>query len=307
VSRLILGAMGFGPRDDEDPAATLRRALAATDAAVEAGITVVDHADIYGGGRAESVFGAVLAERPGLRERLTLQTKCGITLPSDGRGGRYDLSPRAICERTLGSLDRLGVDHVDMLLLHRPDPLIDPRRVAEALVALHDSGRVLRVGVSNMSGAQIAHLQASLPFPIVADQLELSLAKRDFVESGVLVNHPDAAAVDFPHGTLEHCVAHGVELQAWGALAQGRYSGRPPQSEADAATSELVAALAADHDVSREAVVLAWLLRHPAGIRPVIGTTDPIRIRACAEAESVELSGDDWYRLWVAARGRPLP
>lgn len=159
-----------------------------------------------------------------------------------------------------------------------------------------------------MSAHQMASLQDALATPLVADQLELSLARHGFVDSGVLVNHAEATAVDFPHGTLEHCRRHGIELQAWGALAQGRFSGRPRGPE-DESAARAVAGLAAAHDVAPEAIVLAWLMRHPARVSPVVGTTDRQRIRACAEAPRIaeQMSRQEWYDLYLAARGRPLP
>ncbi len=164
------------------------------------------------------------------------------------------------------------------------------------------------VGVSNMSAAQIAHLQDHLELPLVANQLEMSLHRRDWVESGVLLNTSHGADNGFPHGTVEHCVSHGIGLQAWGALAQGRYSGRQ-QTPTETATAALVAELAETHHTSPEAVLLWWLQRHPAGIAPVVGTTDPDRIRRCADAATgrTPLTHEEWYRLWTTARGAALP
>ena len=278
---------------------------AAVEAALEVGITRFDHADIYGDGAAEAAFGEMLAASPDLRDRIQIQTKCGIVLDP----GLYDLRRESIVQRVEASLERLRTDAVDTLLLHRPDALADAAEVAEALASLHRQGLVRRFGVSNMSHHQIAHLQAHTDIPLVANQLEMSLHRRDWVEAGVLVNTPEAATVGFPLGTIEYCMAHGVELQSWGPLARGRFSGRP-ETDADGPTAEAVAALAAQHETTREAILLWWLQRHPAGIVPVIGTTNPERIRACRDAVAdgpVPLGHEDWYALWVTARGRPLP
>lgn len=313
ASPLIFGCMGLGGDWGDGPleAAHVTAAHAAVDAALEAGISVFDHADIYRSGKAEAVFGRVLAERPGLRDAITLQTKCGIILGGTDRTGQYDASGAAISAAVDASLARLGVERIETLLIHRPDPLATPAGIAEAFTALRASGKIGQLGVSNMSGAQMARLQDALDAPLAANQLEMSLHHRDWLESGVLVNHPDAAANGFPHGTLEYCAGHGVELQAWAPLAQGRYSGRPPAdgTPADAAAAELVSRYARELDCSPEAIVLGWLLRHPAGVRPVIGTTNPQRIAACAAAEGVaaRLTRDAWYTLWVTARGAPLP
>lgn len=304
--RLVYGCMGLGGGWDRSPytPADVDRAEAAIHAALESGITCFDHADIYRHGTSEEVFGEVLARTPGLRDRITLQTKCGIRLAEGDRPGHYDLSARAIVSRVEQSLVRLRTDAVDSLLLHRPDPLADPREVAGALHSLHRRGLVRRVGVSNMSAAQMARLQAHLELPLTVNQLEMSLARRGWVEAGVLVNTPGAAADGFPEGTVEYCLDHGVELQAWGALARGRYTGTETSPAA-----ELLRRLAREKATTPETVLLWWLRRHPAGIVPVIGTTRPERIRACRDAAVLEpdLTREEWYALWIAARGAPLP
>lgn len=310
--RLVFGCMGFGGAWDTSPVEKhhVVAAEAAVEAALAVGITVFDHADIYTRGKAEHVFGQVLAHRPDLREGIHLQTKCGITLAEGGSPGRYDNTPSTIVERTEASLRRLGVEHIDTLLIHRPDPLARPEGIAEAFAALRDAGKVSRLGVSNMSAAQMAALQRALTEPLAVNQLEMSLHRAEFAESAVLVNHPEGAGLSFPHGTLEYCAEHQVELQAWGALAQGRFSGARPQGDgAEHATQTLVAELAQQHGAAPEAVVLGWLMKPPNGIRPVIGTTNPQRIRACAEAGRVAdaMTSAEWYVLWITARGRPLP
>ena len=318
-TRLLFGCMGLGGGWEQGPleAADVAAAHAAVDAALEAGITVFDHADIYRNGKAEQVFGRVLAERPGLRSEIHLQTKCGIVLGTAGSPGRYDSSAAAIAARVDGSLARLGVERIDTLLIHRPDPLTPPEEIAGAVAALRAAGKVGRLGVSNHSGVQMARLQSVLDEPLAVNQLQLSLGHRGWLESAVLANVPDpqpdgpgADAVSFPHGTLEYCATHAVELQSWGAMDRGRYTRGPDAvPEADRPAAALVARLSGELDATPEAVVLGWLMRHPAGIRPVVGTTNPARIAASAGGEDVarRLSGDDWYALWTAARGEPLP
>ncbi|RZQ62544.1 aldo/keto reductase [Amycolatopsis suaedae] len=302
--------MGLGGAWNTEPygPADIDVAEKAIGAALDAGITAFDHADIYRHGKAESVFGEVLARAPDLRGRILLQSKCGIQLPAGGRAGFYDLRGGGLEDRVEESLDRLRTDHLDVLLLHRPDPLTHPDAVAAAVRRLHEQGLIRHIGVSNMSGAQIAALQARLDLPIVANQLEMSLSRRDWVESGVLVNTTQATANGFPHGTVEHCIDTGVQLQAWGALAQGRYTGNE-QTPAERATAELVRRLAREKDTTPETIVLWWLQRHPAAIAPVIGSTNPSRIVACGDAVRRKpiLSHEEWYDLWVAARDEPLP
>jgi predicted oxidoreductase len=294
-------ATGYGPGE-------IAAAEAVIAAALEIGITGFDHADIYSHGKAEAVFGEVLARSPDLRGRIEIQTKCGIRLPGPGGPGLYDLRASSIGRRVQESLERLRTDVIDTLLLHRPDPLADPSEVADALMSLHAEGLVRSFGVSNMSGEQIASLQAHLDVPLVANQLEMSLHRRDWLEAGVLVNTPQAAAVGFPHGTIEYCVANDIVLQAWGPLARGRYGGRAETDE-DRATSARVGALAEAKDTTPEAIVLWWLQHHPARVVPVIGTVNPERIRACRDAVSrtPQLTHEEWYELWITARGAPLP
>jgi predicted oxidoreductase len=306
----LYGCMGLGGDWDAPSwgAPELARAEAAVEAALDAGITWFDHADIYGRGKAEAVFGEVLARHPGLRGRIVLQTKCGIRLPGDGRGGYYDSRAETVRARVEQSLERLRTDRVDVLLLHRPDPLTHPAEVAAALQSLHRQGLVGAIGVSNMSHHQVVALQDHLDLPVVANQLEMSLHARAFVEGAVLVNTPEGAASGFPAGTLEHARRHGIGLQAWGALAQGRYTGRT-ETAADRATEALVRRLAGTHGTTPETVVLWWLRRHPAGIAPVLGSTRPERITACRDAvlDEPRLTHEEWYELWVTARGAPLP
>ncbi|MFZ3467918.1 aldo/keto reductase [Streptomyces sp. 4.24] len=309
-TRLIYGCMALGgswepgpyrPEDIDD-------AEAAIQAALDSGITMFDHADIYRHGKAEAVFGEVLARTPGLRERVTLQTKCGIRLADGERPGIYDLRGDTVTRHVEESLTRLRTDVIDVLLLHRPDPLADPAETARALTSLRSQGLVREFGVSNMNAAQSAQLQRHLDFPLVANQLEMSLDRRDWLEDGVLVNTPAAASVGFPAGTVEYCVANGVRLQAWGALAQGRFTGRQ-ESAREHATAELLIALAKAKDTTPETILLWWLQRHPARIAPIVGTGRPDRIRACRDAalRAPDLSHEEWYSLWLTARGAPLP
>lgn len=308
--RALYGCMGLGGNWDAEPltAGDIAGAEAAIEAALDAGITMFDHADIYRNGKAEAVFGEVLSRAPGLRERIVLQTKCGIR-PADGdRPGIYDLRGPSILQRVEESLARLRTDVLDVLLLHRPDPLADPEDIAKALMSLHEQGIVRHFGVSNMNAAQIAHLQAHLGVPLVASQLEMSLHRRDWVEDGVLVNTPESAATGFPTGTVEHCRRNEISLQAWGPLAQGRFTGRQ-ETATERATAQLVADLAEAKGTSPETIVLWWLQRHPARIAPVIGSANPERIRACRDAvqREPELAHEEWYRLWITARGAALP
>lgn len=309
-SRLLYGCMALGGSWDTDTYGPddMEAAEAAIVAALDIGIDTFDHADIYRRGKSEAVFGEVLARTEGLRERIVIQTKCGIRPPEGGRPGIYDLRGASIVRRVEESLVRLRTDVIDVLLLHRPDPLADPQDIAAALTSLREQGMVRRFGVSNMNAAQIARLQRHLEFPLVANQLEMSLDRRDWLEDGVHVNTSAAAASGFPSGTVEYCLDNGVRLQAWGALAQGRFTGRQ-ESPDEHATARLVRSLADAKGTTPETVLLWWLQKHPARVAPVVGSSRPERIRACRDAALSEpgLTHGEWYDLWLTARGARLP
>ncbi|MCP1310730.1 aldo/keto reductase [Paenibacillus tyrfis] len=311
ASRIVLGCMGLGGSWDREPytAEHVKQAHEAVEAALSAGINMFDHANIYTKGKAEQVFGQVLKERPDLRERIMIQSKCGIRFEEEGVPGRYDFSKEHIEASVDGILSRLGIDTLDILLLHRPDPLMEPEEVAEAFRRLHEKGKVKAFGVSNMSAAQIRFLQSAIRQPLIANQLEMSLLKLDWLDAGVHLNQPQGTGVSFPEGTMEFCQMEHIQIQAWSPLARGLFTGGDlsGQPESVRATAALVSRMAEQKDVSPEAIVLAFLLRHPAGIQPVIGTVRPDRIRACGEAERVTLTREEWYTLYVTSRGRSMP
>jgi predicted oxidoreductase len=312
ASRLVLGCMGLGGEWDSSPVTSehIKQAHAAVEAALSAGINMFDHADIYTRGKAEKVFGQVLKERPELRDQIIIQSKCGIRL-DDGPGlpGRFDFSKEHILSSVDGILSRLGVESIEILLLHRPDPLMEPEEVAGALRELKESGKVKGFGVSNMSSGQIRFLQSAIESPIMVNQLELSLLKLDWLDAVVHVNQERGNHVSFPEGTLEFCQMENIQIQAWSPLARGLFTGKEVGNESEAVrqTAVLVQTLAEQKDTSPEAIVLAFLLRHPAGIQPVIGTVNPQRIAACGQAEQVKLTREEWYTLYITSRGFKMP
>ena len=300
TSRIAYGCMTLGTLDDDVAVA------GALDAALNGGVTLFDHADIYAGGRSEEVFGRYLAARPGVRDRLTLQTKCGIRFADDPEGApkRYDASYEHIVRSTEGSLRRLGVEHVEVLMLHRPDPLMEPEEVARAFSDLHAAGKVGAFGVSNFSVAQIDRLSAALDRPLVCNQVQLSLAHLGPVEAGVTVDMPgQATGAD---GLLDGCATRGVRVQAWSPLAGGAFF-QPDATAHATETADVIAETARTHGADPLSVVLAWVLRLPHGVQPVVGTTNPARIEACCAAAGVELSRAEWFALYQAARGHRIP
>ena len=298
TSRLAYGCWRIARSGD--PQADLATARRAVLAAVEAGYTLFDHADIYCAGRAEAVFGEVLRETPGLRERIVLATKCGIRVggePTPEAPGRYDFSAAHIARQCEGSLRRLGVGCIDLYQLHRPDWLMDAAEVAGAFDALHRAGKVREFGVSNFSPSQVALLDAACARRLVVNQVEISLAQ----------------LAAFTDGTLDQCQARKITPLAWsplagGLLADGAVDILPAQQAyRPAAIVASLDALAAARGTTRMIVALAWLLRHPAGIVPIVGSANPERIRAAVEATQLELTREEWYRLLIAARGEPMP
>jgi predicted oxidoreductase len=301
AGRVVYGCMRIGGAWSSEPPGEAEREIAfkALDAAREYGSRLFDHADIYGRGRSESLFGEWLRSRKVARQELILQSKCGIR-PGEGElPDRYDFSREHILTSVAEMLRRLGVDFLDVLLLHRPDPLGDPEEVAAALAELRTRGWIRAFGVSNFSAAQVRLYQRALDEPIRVNQVELSLGHAGLIESSVQVNRsapsPDAGS----DGLLDFCRERDIDIQAWSPLSKGRAGSDR--------LGDTVRAIAARHAVEPETIQIAWLLRHPAKIHPVIGSTRPERIRAAFAASRLELSREDWYRLFNAAREGGLP
>ena len=302
----IGGGWGPGPLTDQ----TRKEALVSVRAALDQGINFFDHADIYGRGRCEEAFSGIWQDRPGLRQRIYLQTKCGIRWKDDPSGApqRYDFSRAHILAAVEGSLRRLKTDYVDILLLHRPDALVEPEEVAKAFDQLYSSGKVRFFGVSNHSAWQIELLRKWIDQPLVVNQLELNLAHNQLINAGISVNQDSPAQPVHGDGTLEYCRLNGITIQAWSPVAHGRLS-EAALDKADERTkgaARAAKAMAQKKGVGMDAILIAWLLRHPAGIQPIIGTTKPERIRDTCAAEGVELSHVEWYELLTAGRGMPV-
>ncbi len=269
-------------------------------AAYEAGYTLFDNADIYCRGEAERILGEVLKEVSGMRDRVVIATKGGIRPggdPQPDSPGRYDFSAPYIVRACEQSLQRLGIETIDIYLLHRPDYLANPEEVAQAFSQLKAAGKVRHFGVSNFRPTLVTALQVACPMPLVVHQVEISLAKLDA----------------FTDGTLDQCLIERVTPMAWSPLAAGLIGDgarrllasqkiyRPEQF------LPVLDAIAQARGVSRVVVALAWLLKHPAKVLPIIGTVNPNRIREATKAADLDLTRDEWYRLLIAARGEPVP
>ena len=302
ISRLSYGCMrisGSWDRNTVDDA-VIARAIGVLEAAVDAGYTFFDHADIYGDTACESIFGHALEKHPEWRERLVVATKCGIRFedePNPGQPHRYDFSYEHILASVEESLRRLRMPRIDLLMLHRPDFLADPAEIARAFTELRGAGKVREFGVSNFRPSLLSAVQSALPFALQVNQVEIHPLRLDC----------------FTDGTLDQCLERTITPMAWSPLAQGRVgTGQEPKPDAPNLEHHLaiLAALdeaAAQFGCDRSAIVLAWLLRHPAGIVPVVGSVNPANIQNAARATEIEMDRDTWYRILLAARGVKLP
>lgn len=309
---LIYGCMGLGGGWNQNSitAADERVAEMAIEAAMEIGISIFDHADIYTYGKAEEVFGRILKRRPSLRSEMVLQSKVGICRGANpGDSSIYNLSKTYIIAQVEGILRRLQTDHLDILLLHRPDALLVAEEVAETFDHLKQQGKVKQFGVSNMSVSQVRNLQRCCTDPLVANQLQLSLAHTLMLDLGVAVNTRLVTVDSGMQGILEYCQETGMTIQTWSSLDKGLYTETPHSQLTDKQqeTSKLVAALAEKYSTTPASIVLAWLMMIPGNIHPIIGSTKPSRILACKDASLINITREEWYGLWISARGEKLP
>lgn len=294
VSRLALGCMRIADKSEDEVEKLILTAL-------DYGINFFDHADIYGGGKSESLFGEVLKKHPELREKMIIQTKCGIV-----PGKRYDFSKEHIINSVYQSLERLNVDYVDILLLHRPDALCDPKEVAEALNELYESGKVKYFGVSNHTPLQIQLLQKFVKYPIIINQLQLSIVHSVMMDSGLNMNMKENWAQDKDGGVLDYCRLNDITIQPWSVVqaswAEGTFLNNPDYQK----LNDVMNDLANEYHVTKSAIAIAWLLRHPACMQPILGTTSCEHLKEMVQAIDVELTRQQWYDLYLAS-DKPLP
>lgn len=293
ASRLVYGCMRIA---GDGSAADRARGKQALSAAFEAGYNLFDHADIYGRGECELLFGEWLRESPGWRDEVIISSKCGIRWqdePDAGDPARYDFSFQYIVDSVEGSLQRLGIDCLDLLLLHRPDYLFNAAEVATAFETLHENGKVRHFGVSNFRPSQLSLLQSQCTRPLLVNQVEINI-------------HAVDALLD---GTLDQCQQQRITPQAWCPLGGVAYPawGNTFEAGDEARIEAELARQAARYDVEKWVLALAWLLKHPSGIQPLIGSTRPKRIAAAKKALKIDYRREDWYRLLEARNGQPVP
>lgn len=294
VPAVVIGCMRFSGLRTGDMDHYLHTAL-------EHGANFFDHADIYGGGQSEAIFGEALRADSSLRrEDMILQTKCGICK------GHYDSSKEHILEAVNGSLKRLHTDYLDILLLHRPDALIEPEEVAEAFDQLERSGKVRHFGVSNYKPMQIALLQKYARQRLLIDQLQFSIPVSNMVANGMEVNMQTPGSVDRDGSVLDYCRLHDITIQAWSPFQMPAWKGCFLGSGDYAALNREIQLLAEQYQVTDTAIAAAWIFRHPANMQLIAGTTNEHRLLEIIHASELSLTRQEWYRLYLAA-GHPLP
>jgi len=293
VSAVAMGGMRLPDLD--------RKGLAAlVQAAIDGGINFFDHADIYGGGRSESMFADAVKDLNLNRQDIFVQTKCGI------RNGFFDFSSQHIISSLENSLQRLEMDYVDVFLLHRPDALVEPEEVAQAFDMLYKAGKARYFGVSNHNPGQIRLLQKYLGHKLIVNQLQFSPAHTGMIDTGLNVNMTNAPSFDHDGSVLDFCRLEDITVQAWSPFLYGYFEGTFLGSDKYPKLNEAISELAEEKNATPEAVVVAWILRHPANMQAIPGTTKAERLAGICKGCTIEMSRQEWYKIYRAA-GNRLP
>ena len=269
--------------------------------ALDLGANFFDHADIYGKGKCEEIFAKAIGMNASVREKILLQSKCGIR-----PGIAFDFSKEYILKSVDGILERLKTEYLDVFLLHRPDALMEGEEVAEAFDKLYSEGKVRHFGVSNQNPGQIKLLQKYIKQPVAANQLQLSITNCTMISQGLHNNMEDSAALDRDNGILDFCRLNDITIQPWSPFQHGFFSGTFLGSKEFPELNARINAIADNYGVSNTTIALAWLLRHPAKMQPLIGTMNIQRLEDCVKATEIILSRDEWYSIYLAA-GNTLP
>ncbi len=265
---------------------------------LEFGANFFDHADIYGAGKCEEVFGKAIS--PSMREKVIIQTKCGICK------GQYDFSYDHIVGSVNGSLKRLGTEYIDVLLLHRPDALMEPEEVARAFSHLKETGKVRHFGVSNHNPYQIKLLQKAVDMPLCANQLQFGIGHTAMIDSGINVNMHNESGVNRDGGILDFCRLENITIQPWSPMQYGFFEGCFIDNEKFPELNEVLEKIGNKYGVSKTTMAIAWILRHPAKMQPVTGTTNLTRLTDCLKAGEIRITHEEWYEIYRAA-GNKLP
>lgn len=296
LSEIVLGMMRI-----EDK--SVKEVEELVETALSVGINAFDLADIYGRGRCEELLGLVLKNRPDLREEMWIQSKCGIRIEEFTY---FDFSKNYIIKSVDGILQRLKIDHLDSLLLHRPDALMESNQVAEAFDLLYKQGKVRNFGVSNQNPMMMELLKKDVKQPLAVNQLQLSAAFTPGFESGFHVNMEDSQAAMRDGSIFEYCKLHDVVIQAWSVLQFGYFKGNFVGNEKFQALNQVLDRLAIKYGVTSSTIAISWILRYPAKMQAVVGTTNPKHLREVSQAANFSLTRKEWYEIYLAA-GNNLP
>jgi predicted oxidoreductase len=293
ASEISLGCMRISSLTNQEISTLIHTAM-------EEGINFFDHADVYGGGKSEEKFSEALGMNSSLREKMILQTKVGI------RQDSFDFSKEHILEAVDGSLKRLRTDYLDVVLLHRPDALVEPEEVAEAFTILETSGKVKYFGVSNQNPMQIELLRKFVKQKILFNQLQLSITNTGMIDAGINVNMQIDRSINRDGGILDYCRLHEITIQPWSPFQYGFFEGAFLDNPKFPKLNQTINTIAKDKGVTNTAIAIAWLLRHPAHMQPIIGTTNPQRVKDSCQASGITLTRHEWYQIYLAA-GNKLP
>jgi predicted oxidoreductase len=293
ASEISLGCMRISDLTNQEISNLIRTAL-------DEGINFFDHADVYGRGKSEEKFSEALGMNPSLREQMLIQTKCGI------RKDSFDFSKEHILEALDGSLKRLRTDYVDVLLLHRPDALVEPEEVSEAFTILQKSGKVKYFGVSNQNPMQIELLSKFLKQKILINQLQFSITNTGMIDAGINVNMEINPSINRDGSILDYCRLKEITIQPWSPFQYGFFEGVFLDNEKFPELNQKINEIAVTKGVPNTAIAIAWILRHPARMQPIVGTTNSGRLKDICKASEVTLTRSEWYELYLAA-GNKLP
>ena len=296
LSEIVLGMMRI-----EDK--SVKEVEELVETALSVGINAFDLADIYGRGRCEELLGLVLKNRPDLREKMWIQSKCGIRIEEFTY---FDFSKDYIIKSVDGILQRLKIDHLDSLLLHRPDALMESDQVAEAFDLLYKQGKVRNFGVSNQNPMMMELLKKDVKQPLAVNQLQLSAAFTPGFESGFHVNMEDSQAAMRDGSIFEYCKLNDIVIQAWSVLQFGYFKGNFVGNEKFQALNQVLDRLAIKYGVTSSTIAISWILRYPAKMQAVVGTTNPKHLREVSQAANFSLTRKEWYEIYLAA-GNDLP
>lgn len=296
LSEIVLGMMRIKDK-------SVKEVEELVETALSVGINAFDLADIYGRGRCEELLGFFLKNRPDLREKMWIQSKCGIRIEEFTY---FDFSKDYIIKSVDGILQRLKIDHLDSLLLHRPDALMESDQVAEAFDFLYKQGKVRDFGVSNQNPMMMELLKKDVKQPLAVNQLQLSAAFTPGFESGFHVNMEDSQAAMRDGSIFEYCQLHDVVIQAWSVLQFGYFKGNFVGNEKFQALNQVLDCLAIKYGVTSSTIAISWILRYPAKMQAVVGTTNPKHLREVSQAANFSLTRKEWYEIYLAA-GNNLP